>query len=33
LLGFLVSHRGIEENPEKIRAIEEMRPLARIKDV
>jgi hypothetical protein len=33
LLGFLVSHRGIEANPEKIRAIEEMRPPARIKDV
>ena len=24
LLGFLVSHRGIEANPDKIRAIEEM---------
>jgi hypothetical protein len=33
LLGFLVLHRGIEANPEKIRAIEAMRPLARIKDV
>jgi hypothetical protein len=33
LLGFLVSHRGIEANPEKIKAIEAMRPLARIKDV
>jgi hypothetical protein len=33
LLGFLVSHRGIEGNPEKIRAIEVMRPPARIKDV
>jgi hypothetical protein len=33
LLGFLVSHRGIEANPEKIRAIEAMRPPARIKDV
>jgi hypothetical protein len=33
LLGFLVSHRGIEANPEKIKAIETMRPLARIKDV
>jgi hypothetical protein len=33
LLGFLVSHRGIEANPEKIRAIETMRPPARIKDV
>jgi hypothetical protein len=26
LLGFLVSHRGIEANPDKIRAIELMRP-------
>jgi hypothetical protein len=26
LLGFLVSHRGIEANPDKIRAIEAMRP-------
>jgi hypothetical protein len=33
LLGFLVSHRGIEANLEKIRAIEAMRPLARIKDI
>jgi hypothetical protein len=33
LLGFLVSHRGIEANPDKIRAIEAMRPLAQIKDV
>jgi hypothetical protein len=33
LLGFLVSHRGIEANPEKIRAIEAMRPPARIKDI
>jgi hypothetical protein len=33
LLGFLVSHRGIEANPEKIRAIEAMKPPARIKDV
>jgi hypothetical protein len=33
LLGFLVSHRGIEANPEKIKAIEAMRPPARIKDV
>jgi hypothetical protein len=30
LLGFLVSHRGIEANLEKIKA---MRPLTRIKDV
>jgi hypothetical protein len=32
-LGFLVSHRGIVANLEKIRAIEAMRPPARIKDV
>jgi hypothetical protein len=28
LLGFLVSYRGIEANPEKIKAIEAMRPSA-----
>jgi hypothetical protein len=33
LLGFLVSCRGIEANPEKMRTIEAMRPLARIKDM
>jgi hypothetical protein len=33
LLGFLVSYRGIEANPEKIKAIEIMRPPARIKDI
>jgi hypothetical protein len=33
LLGFLVSHRGIEANLEKIKVIEAMRPPARIKDV
>jgi hypothetical protein len=33
LLGFLVLHRGIEANPNKIRAIEAMRPPARLKDV
>jgi hypothetical protein len=33
LLGFLVLHRGIEANPEKIRAIKAMRPPTRIKDV
>jgi ribonuclease HI len=33
LLGFLVSYRGIEANPEKIKAIEVMRPPARIKDI
>jgi hypothetical protein len=33
LLGFLVSHQGIKANPEKIKMIEAMRPLAYIKDV
>jgi ribonuclease HI len=33
LLGFLVSYRGIEANPEKIKAIQVMRPPARIKDI
>jgi ribonuclease HI/transposase InsO family protein len=33
LLGFLVSYRGIEANPEQIKAIEAMRPPAYIKDV
>jgi hypothetical protein len=33
LLGFLVSHWGIEANLEKIKAIKAMRPPARIKDV
>jgi hypothetical protein len=33
LMGFLVSYRGIEANPEKIKAIEAMRPPTRIKDV
>jgi hypothetical protein len=33
LLGFLVSHRGIEANQEKIKAIEEMQLPAHIKDV
>jgi hypothetical protein len=33
LLGFLVSHWGIEANPKNIREIEAMRPPARIKDV
>jgi hypothetical protein len=33
LLSFLVSYRGIEANPEKIKTIEKMRPPARIKDV
>ncbi|KAM0897262.1 hypothetical protein ACQ4PT_022702 [Festuca glaucescens] len=33
LLGFLVSHRGIEANPDKIRAIEEMKPPRKLKDI
>jgi hypothetical protein len=33
LLGFLVSLRGIEANPEKIKTIKAMWPPARIKDV
>src|SRR5512142_2191734 len=33
LLGFLVSSRGIEANPEKIRAIERMRPPSKLMDV
>jgi hypothetical protein len=33
LLGFLVSHRGIEANPKKIKAIEAMRPPTHIKDI
>jgi hypothetical protein len=33
LLGFLVSHRGIEANPDKVRVIEAMRPPVRLKDV
>jgi hypothetical protein len=32
LLGFLVSHHEMEANPEKIKAIKEMRPPTRIKD-
>ena len=33
LLGFLVSHRGIEANPDKIKAIEQMQPPRRLKDM
>nr|AAU10741.1 putative polyprotein [Oryza sativa Japonica Group] len=33
LLGFLVSARGIEANPKKIRAIERMRPPSKLRDV
>jgi hypothetical protein len=33
LVDFLVSHWGIEANPEKIKMIEAMRPPIRVKDV
>jgi hypothetical protein len=33
LLGFLVSHRGIEANPNKVKAIEEMCPPCNIKEM
>ena len=33
LLGFLVSHRGIETNPDKIKAIDQMEAPRKIKDV
>ena len=33
LLGFLVSHRGIEVNPEKIKAIEDMSPPQTLKEM
>jgi hypothetical protein len=33
LLGFLVSHRGIEANPDKVKAIKEMRPLRNLKEM
>jgi hypothetical protein len=33
LLGFLVSHRGIEANPDKVKAIEEMRPPCILKEM
>jgi hypothetical protein len=32
-LGFLVSHRGIEANPDKVKAIEEMHPLRNLKEM
>jgi hypothetical protein len=32
-LGFLVSHRGIEANPDKVKAIEEMRPPRNLKEM
>jgi hypothetical protein len=33
LLGFLVSHRGIEANPDKVKAIEEMCPPHNLKEM
>jgi hypothetical protein len=33
LLGHLVSHRGIEANPDKIKAIDEIQVPRRVKDV
>jgi hypothetical protein len=33
LLGFLVSHRGIEVNPDKVKAIEEMHPPHNLKEM
>jgi hypothetical protein len=33
LLGFLVSHHGIEANPDKVKAIEEMRPPRNLKEM
>ena len=33
LLGFLVSHRGIEANPEKVKAIEDMNPPLTLKEM
>jgi hypothetical protein len=33
LLGFLVSHRGREANPDKVKAIEEMRPPRNLKEM
>ena len=32
-LGFMVSHRGIEANPDKIQAILDIKPLQSIKEV
>ena len=32
-LGFMVSHRGIEVNSEKVRAIMELEPLRTVKEV
>ena len=33
LLGFLVSHRGIEANPEKVKAIEDMSPPQNLREM
>ena len=33
LLGFLMSHRGIKANPEKVKAIEDMSPPQTLKEM
>jgi hypothetical protein len=33
LLGFLVSHHGIEANPDKVKAVEEMHPPCNLKEM
>jgi hypothetical protein len=33
MLGFLMSHRGIEANPDKVKAIKEMRPPCNLKEM
>jgi hypothetical protein len=33
VLGFLVSHHGIEANPDKVKAIEEMHPPCNLKEM
>ena len=33
LLGFLVSHRGIEANPEKVKAVDDMNPPQTLKEM
>jgi hypothetical protein len=33
LLGFLISHHGIEANPDKVKAIEEMHPPRNLKEM
>ena len=33
LLGFLVSHKGIKANPEKVKAVEDMSPLRTLREM